>query len=167
LRKGEIEHEEIEKQLDEQIYELRKKGLTYVKIAKELQRQSIQIGAVRVGRKCKAIFLKKGEKDPIEASKQRGLTDESRDLYEEIYNLRDQGLSFKKISYKLEEDGKIISRQAVERRYKKFLKMNEQELARAILNLSITKKATMEQIQKIADYYGVDLEQTLNSLDER
>ena len=49
-------------------------------------------------------------------------------------------------------------------RHKRFL--NEQQLAKAILNLTITRKATIEQIQQIADYYGVDLKKTMNSLEE-
>ena len=44
---------------------------------------------------------------------------------------------------------------------------NEQQLAQAILNLITTRKATIEQVQVIADYYGVDLDKIMNSLEER
>ena len=84
----------------------------------------------------------------------------------EIYNLRKKGLSYKKIAEKLTENGTTLTRQRAEQRHKRFLKSNQQ-LAKAILNLMVTRKATMEQIQQIADYYGVDLEETMNSLDER
>lgn len=44
---------------------------------------------------------------------------------------------------------------------------NRQELAKMILNLIVTKHATIQQVQKMAEYYGVDLEKTMDSLEER
>ena len=92
---------------------------------------------------------------------------ESQQLDEEIYDLREQGLSYKKISAKLSEKGKIINRQGVHQRHKKFIKANKEQLIKAIINLTTTRKATMKQIQQIAEYYGVDLEEMINSIDER
>lgn len=80
--------------------------------------------------------------------------------------MKEQGLSYKKIREELIKNNINMTREAVQDRLKRFLKANEEQLAKAILNLIITRKATMEQIQQIADYYGVDLEKTMNSLEE-
>lgn len=70
-------------------------------------------------------------------------------------------------SHLLRAKGITISRQRVEQRHKRFQKYSEQQLAKEILNLMTTKKATLKQIQIILDYYGVDLEKTMNCLSER
>ena len=44
---------------------------------------------------------------------------------------------------------------------------DRQQLAKMILNLIVTRKATLEQIEKIAEMYDVDLGKVMNSLDER
>ena len=44
--------------------------------------------------------------------------------------------------------------------------MNRQ-LANGIINLIETRHATIEQIRIIGDYYGVDVEEVLNSLNEQ
>lgn len=44
---------------------------------------------------------------------------------------------------------------------------DRQQLAKMILNLIVTRKATLEQIEKIAEIYDVDLEKVMDSLDER
>lgn len=56
----------------------------------------------------------------------------------------------------------------VKRSDKKYMdKYNDKELAKMILNLITTKKATLEQVQEIAQIYGVDLEKVMDSLEER
>lgn len=68
----------------------------------------------------------------------------------------------------LELMGKNISTEGIKNA--KFVlsdENNEQQLAQAILNLITTRKATLEQVQVIADYYGVDLDKIMNSLEER
>lgn len=70
----------------------------------------------------------------------------------------------------------IISR--IENKYKKVthknkkeiydtLLVDEEDLIKAIFNLVKTKKATVEQIRIIADYYGVDLEETEFNIGEQ
>lgn len=44
---------------------------------------------------------------------------------------------------------------------------DNQQLAKMILNLIVTRKATIEQVEKIAEIYGVDLGKVMDSLDER
>ena len=44
---------------------------------------------------------------------------------------------------------------------------DDQKLGKMILNLIVTKKATIDQVKQIAAIYGVDLNKVMNSLDER
>ncbi len=149
-------------EINEEIYNLKEQGLTYERIVEELEKQGIQISISTVYKRCKEIYsLRRGKNLDF-----RKITAESEQLDKEIYDLREQGLSYKKIAEKLTENGTTLTRQRAEQRHKRFLKSNQQ-LAKAILNLIITRKATMEQIQQIAEYYGVDLEETMNLLDER
>lgn len=46
-------------------------------------------------------------------------------------------------------------------------KKDEKQLAKMILNLIVTKNATLEQVKKIAEMYNVDLEKVMDSLEER
>lgn len=64
---------------------------------------------------------------------------------------------------------KIIGDKKVEKENKSNLieQCDEKELAKMILNLIVTRKATLEQVEKIAEIYGVDLGKVMNSLDER
>lgn len=141
--------------LEEKIYQLKEEGLSY----QEIQRR-VNIDIKTIREICKRIYDSKGKKV------KRGRNKESQQLDKKIDELKVQGLSYRKITKKLEENGVEISRQGAEQRHKRFLKLNEKKLAKAILNLTITRKATMKQIQQIADYYGVDLEKTMNSLEE-
>ena len=47
------------------------------------------------------------------------------------------------------------------------LLVDEEDLVKAIFNLVKTKKATVEQIRIIADYYGVDLEESEFNIGEQ
>ena len=46
-------------------------------------------------------------------------------------------------------------------------KCSDQQLAKMILNLMVTRKATLEQVEKIAEIYGVNLDKVMDSLEER
>ena len=162
--KGEIEpNQKISQKLDEMIYGLREQGLSYQKIVEKLEEKEIKTTIYTVDYKCKKIYSSKGKIEP----KVDQLSEESKNLNETIYNLKEKGLSYGNISDKLKENGISISRQRIEQRHKKILKFKEQQLAEAIINLISTKKATLEQVKIIAEYYGVDLEETMNSLEER
>ena len=60
-----------------------------------------------------------------------------------------------------------VSKQAINYRKKKLDMIENQKLAKIIVNLIYTKKATIEQVKIIGDYYGINIEETLNSLDEQ
>ena len=176
--KGKNEPDSENRELnDELIFILREQGLSYRNIAKELENQGINMCEATVSIRCKRIYREKGEKEPKakldikNSSKGKRVPNkinsyQSQELDKKIHELKEQGLSYGRVAKKLEENGIVITRQSAEQRHKKFLKSREQELAKEILNLTITRKATIEQIQQIANYYGVDLEGTMNSLIE-
>ena len=51
--------------IDEEIYNLRKKGYSYNAISKFLKDKGIMISSVTIGVRCKEIFRAKGEKEPV------------------------------------------------------------------------------------------------------
>lgn len=142
--KGEIEPEtkkvkrkekiDENQELNETIYEMREKGLSYREIAKELELQEITVSIMTICRRCKELYELKGKNEP-------------------------------KVKVGRNKKNDAVPTEQTEKEGDK--KINEQQLAKAILNLMITRKATLEQVQIIADYYGVDLEKTMNSLEER
>lgn len=149
------------KEENERIYNLKKARRTYSEIAEETG-----VSEYKVNRVCKEIFEEKGEKIPKGLGKKKQ-TEESREIDQVIYNLVQEGkkqVEVQKIFYK---NGIELTKQSISQRYKREFNLNQKKLANMILNLMITKKATLEQVQVIADYYGVDLEETMDSLDER
>ena len=88
--------------IDEIIYKLREQKLSYTKIAVILQKHDIKIKYTAVQKRCKEIYEKKGEIEPkLPRSKKS-----DKISYEEIYNLREEGLAHSKIVKKLNENGK-------------------------------------------------------------
>lgn len=47
-----------------------------------------------------------------------------------------------------------------------LINIDNQQLAKMILNLVVTRKATIDQVKQIAAIYGVDLDKVMNSLDD-
>jgi len=60
-----------------------------------------------------------------------------------------------------------FSSPSIRNRLEKYYKEQNKDLAKMILNLVKTRKATTKQLKKIADLYGVDLDKIFNSLEER
>ena len=146
--------------LYKKIYDLRKQKKTYKIISEET---GISICTIR--KICEEVFGEKGEKIP-KAPWKSIQTEESKKLDEMIYNLVQQGKSCREVKEELENKGISMSIERVRQRKERKKLQNQEELAKGILNLMITRKATLEQIQKIADYYGVNLEKTMNSLEK-
>ena len=181
-------------ELNKKIYELRESGLSYQKIEKQLEVQGIKICAMTIRKICQELYKIKGKTEPKvkKSGRTKRIIDENEELNKKIYELRKQGLSYRGIVEELELQGIKICAMTIrkicqelykikgetEPKLKKggcskrikeqgYKKINEQQLAKSILNLMTTKKATLEQVKIIADYYGVDLEKTMNSLEER
>ena len=84
-------------------------------------------------------------------------------------NIKNYFLDEKKANWSKEKSDTID--EAIERvkRSDKSLmnKCSDQQLAKMILNLMVTRKATLEQVEKIAEIYGVNLDKVMDSLEER
>lgn len=145
----------------EKIYVLKKQKKTYKQIVEETG-----LSVYTVIELCKEIFGEKGEKIP-DGLGDKEQTEESKKTDEMIYNLIQEGKKQREIQDILYKNGIIMSKQRISQRYQREIHVNQRKLANMILNLMSTKKATLEQVQRIADYYGVDLEKTMNSLEER
>ena len=77
----------------------------------------------------------------------------------------EEGLDSKQISKRIG-----LSRSSVDGRISKIDKITKRELAKAILKLISTRKATMDQIFAIGREYGLeekDFDEIMNSLEER
>lgn len=77
--------------------------------------------------------------------------------------LRKNGMKYKSIS---KYYNGFISPQSISKRLEKYNETQNKHLAKIILNLVETRNATTEQIKTIADLYGINLGETLNSLEE-
>ena len=194
MEEPKVKRKQKTKITDEEIFKLREKGLSYEKIAEELTNQGKKISSNTIRLRCKKIYEEKGKEEPETKCKQNlQITDE------EIFELSEKGLSYRKIAEELANQGKKIDYSTAKLRCKEIyeekaktksklsktsedkskqnllyqkkenedLLISEKELARMILNLTVTRNATIEQVKKIADVYGVDLEKTMNSLEER
>lgn len=150
---------------DKEMLRLRlEEGLSYQEIADKLSTKEKKMTLTIVRYRC----IKLCEERHIDLGKsKRGKKGRNiSSIDEEIIRLREEeGKTFKEIGTML-SDKKIRSKQEISRRYERISKINSQRLAKMILNLMKTKKATLEQVQVIAEYYGVDLEKTMNSLEK-
>lgn len=121
----------------ELIYNLRKGGMSFKDIATEFKEKGISVSSPTISNRYKEICLLKGEtiancdnyQKNFEITSQKNNKDmkinillERQKLDEEIYTLRQQGLSYKKIANKLKEKGITLSRQRVEQRYHRYIK---------------------------------------------
>lgn len=148
---------------DEEIFKLREKRLTYEKISKHFEQNGRPISICVIQKRCKKIYDEKGLLEP-KAEHMNSKLESNFD--KEIVRLREEeGLSYKKISEHFAD--RDITRQGICNRYKRIENYNNKITSKMILDLITTKKATLDQIKVIADYYGVDLEKTLDSLEER
>lgn len=118
--------------------------------------------------KCKQIFDKKQEDIPTaerEITVKR--TDESKRIDEEVYYLIENGLSYRERSRELEKQGIKMGRERVAQRYRRVSRITNQQLVKGIMNLVISRNATVEQIKQIAELYGVNLEEVLSPNDDK
>ena len=165
----------------DEIYNLRQQGLSYRGIVEKLEEQGIKTSNTTVRKICKKIYGEKGEEEPVILGGRQKVTDEISGIKEKVYELREKGLYYREILKDLELQGIQISESSVRKICRELYSLNdeieseekenkevsEQQLSKAILNLITTRKATLEQVKVIADYYGVDLEKTMNSLEEQ
>ena len=145
--------------IDKKIIEMRALGASNTEISNELG-----IGIVAVGKRIKK--MRNAGVDVPESMTKKKQFDE---IDKTIIELHEQGESPKAIAEKLNftkgyaskrlRANGIRTRKHSPRPNRKKLKevVGEEKLAKAILQLQESKKATKAQLKTIADYYGVDL----------
>lgn len=152
---------------NEEIYRLREQGLTYKAIAEHFNNQGIEVSHITIDRRCKEIYAAKGQKEPkLKRGRKTPLIPD-----EEIYTLREQGLSYRQIAAHFAKQGINISYQAVKNRYDAMCETKGQEeteesLAELDLNLtnSIERKAKSQDL--LREYENLE-EQRVKVGDER
>ena len=100
---------------DEEIYMLREQGWTYRKIAKYFNEQGKKVSDVTIKNRCKEIYEKKGEEEPNKDKFQ---------ISQEIYRLREQGWTYRKIAQHFNEQGIKVSYGTVRKKCKKIYEEN-------------------------------------------
>ena len=143
-------------EIDDKIKEGIEKGENYTEIGKELN-----ISHQRVSQRANDM-RKRGEDIPIAKRGQQPRTknDETDDRITE--KLLD-GTSISQIARDLG-----FSREAICYRIKKMGERDKPKLAKMIVELFLnTGRGTMEQVKALGEYYGVDIEDVLKSLDEK
>ena len=142
---------------DERIYQLREQGLSISKIE-----EITGISRGKIDRTLGILYAKKGKEQPktkLPKSKRKTENDE---IDESIRKGLDEGKTLTKIAEELD-----MSKQGVSQRKHMMIERDNKKLASMIVNLITTKNATIEQIKIMGEYYGVDIEEVLNSLDEQ
>ena len=109
--------------LNEEIYELRKQGLTYLEISQFLETKDIHISYETIRQYCKKIFKDKNEE---EAKSKHTYDLDKDDINQEIYNLRKQGLSYNAIKDELEKRGIAIKKWTVAYRCQKIFEQKNE-----------------------------------------
>lgn len=111
-------HRRIEEPIDEQIYQLRKQGYLYKEILQYFREKGIQVSYGTIQARCERIYAEKGEpKEKIKRESQRS-TYKLGISVEEIWRLRDAGMSCHEIQRHFAKQGKKMSVNAIARRCK-------------------------------------------------
>lgn len=144
MREKGIEIPKRRDEIDKQILKGLADGKTKTQIAKELE---VTVAAIS---------------NRIKRMKERGveILNTNVELDEIIYDLRTNGHTYSEISNTLKTKKGIT---IVAKRYKK-VRAEYKEIAKGIINLVKTRHATIEQLQILAEYYGVDISKALDSL---
>ena len=106
---------------DDEIYILKKSGLSYEEISEYYFDKGIVVSSMTIGRRCRKIFAERGEVVPDLRS--IGKTEITKN---EIFDLREQGLSYRQISEHFKIQGINISISTVRNMCKEaYASMNE------------------------------------------
>ena len=121
-KKGKKERDDV---TNEELYELREKGMKYEEIVKYFEEKGIKISQSQVCKRCKKIYEEKGQEEPKIKNRINEATDE------EIYKLREQGMTYERIAEYYNTKGIKISQMALYRRCKKIYKEKGEEEPKA------------------------------------
>ena len=163
---------------EEELFSLREQGLPYRQIQAYYIEKGIQVSFSTIDKRCDEIYKKKGLIEPkCRKENRKKIPTILKVSDEELYNLREQGLSYRKIEKKLQEKGIKVSFEAIRSRCKKVYETkNEKDVKKSkqntvnlnaindkgrirknLLKLKDTKNATDEQISQMAKMYGIDI----------
>ena len=120
-KRGRKKREDI---TDATIYELREQGMSYSDIARYFNENNIIVSYNIISYRCKGIYKEKGKAEPTVTRRKRrkNISDE------EIYELREQGLSYESIAKHMKDKGIIVSVECIRRRCKDiYNKKNKEE----------------------------------------
>ena len=133
------------------IDELRKRKFTYLEIAKEISKSGKRVSEQDVEKIIKKVLSKKYKKHEDVDKKNNGY--DRKDLpLQTIYDLREIGLSYRKIAEHLTEFGIPVSRNTVRERCKEIYssKKEESKLKRGTSKLDKGKEVTLEELDNLA-----------------
>ena len=158
---------------EDEIYNLRNQGLSYSEIAKQYNDKGINVSSGTIRLRCKKIYKEKGEEEPF--SQYLKVSEE------EIFKLREQGISYQEIVEYFKDNGIDVSWFTIRSRCKKIYKEkgkqeidarrlpknkininaidDKEKVRKNLLKLKETRNATDEQLAKIAECYGIDIDE--------
>ena len=147
---------------DEEIYKLREQGIAYENILKYFEEKGVNISYGTIRERCKRIYSEKGESEP-KAIRKKEIANE------EIYKLREQGMTYQEILNYFEEKDIKASYGLIRERCKEIYKEKGKEEPK----LKRGKKVTDKKIDELGDKNGKkniinsqDNEETLEELDQ-
>ena len=108
-RKEKVFHSSIDI-ADDELFELREQGLSYKEIVEYLNKNGITSTMKNVSERCKIIYSKKGKKEPH--MRKPEISDE------EIFELREQGLTYKEIAEYFSQKGIKVTSEKISARCK-------------------------------------------------
>ena len=116
----EIINDRVKSISKEVLYKLREQGMSYVTIAEQFKKDGIEISSETIRRRCKEIYKEKGKTEPKTQERIRNKRTDIND--EEIFQLREQGLSYKRIVEYYKENGVDVSCMTIRSRCKEIYK---------------------------------------------
>ena len=142
-KKGKKERDDV---TNEELYELREKGMKYEEIVKYFEEKGIKISQSQVCKRCKKIYEEKGEEEP-KAKRGRkaisGVTDE------EIYELSEQGLLHEEIAQYFNDKGIHITGATIGKRCKEIYKEKGKKEPKTKRGRKERKDVTNEEIYEL------------------
>ena len=122
-----LSNKEIYGEIYEEIYELRKTGLSYQGIAKHFHEHGIRINEREIEAVCREVFTEKGEKQPRGRKIPHEKSEKQKKIDERIRELRKNGLTFNSIIAYFQNRGIKIEVKQIRKALKETHKSEETE----------------------------------------
>ena len=105
---------------DDEIFKLREQGLSYYEIAQRFKDNGINVCSQTINNRCKKIYEEKGMEEPKCFKRKKFIRRKVSE--DEIYELREKGLSYREIEKRFEDNGIEISFETIRVRCKNIYK---------------------------------------------